>query len=107
MEWEREGPDLEDDLSKVLKSITVCNLPLPLPSPLLIIDDVEMDWRLFLLSKRVRSFNLNQKKKKKKERERDSVLARKLNLGQKGSTWKANENSGLVIVHEQLLGTRQ
>lgn len=64
MEWEREGPDLEDDLSKVLKSITVCTLPLPLPRPLLIIDDVEMDWGLFLLSKRVRSFNLNQKKKK-------------------------------------------
>lgn len=69
MEWEREGPDLEDDLSKVLKSITVCTLPLPLPRPLLIIDDVEMDWGLFLLSKRVRSFNLNQKKKRS-EREK-------------------------------------
>jgi len=31
---------------------------------LFIIDKVEMDWRLFLLSKCVRSFNLNQKKKK-------------------------------------------
>lgn len=70
MEWEREGPDLEDDLSKVLKSITVCTLPLPLPRPLLIIDDVEMDWGLFLLSKRVRSFHLNQKKKKRSEREK-------------------------------------
>jgi len=85
VEWEREGPDLEDDLSKVLKSITVCNLPLPLPSSLLIIDDVEMDWRLFLLSKRVRSFNLNQKKKKKKkERERKKNEAKGWVMGERG-----------------------
>lgn len=43
---------------------------------MLLIDKVEMDWGLFLLSEHVRSFNLHPKreekrKKKKRERERE------------------------------------
>lgn len=47
-----------------------------LPSPLLIIDKVEMDWRLFLLPRQVRSFNLRPKREKKKRGEREKEGAK-------------------------------